>query len=228
VYVPSEYGQLDDNDELGLMTITGVLAVDGPVRVTRISTSTFLVVGVPFQATTTLYAYRSLVVQPAAVPIPGDPVHVDYFRLSVDWNASASGMTYYDANNPTGVSIDGVPDVLTLAPATRWTQVASSTGALVNVSGIPAGIGGSQSTYYKDDSAVDSGDTGDQLSYGDAGFQAEDPNPGTYSMLGQMYFLTGTTSNVGATYANYYDHPLQVEVAEYVGVFKIFLPLLRK
>jgi hypothetical protein len=210
------------------ITKTGVLAIDGPVRVTRVSTSTFLIVGVPTQATTTLFAYRSTVVQPAAVSVPGAPVHVNYFRLSVDWNEMASGMTYYDANNPAGVSIDGAPDALTLAPATGWTQVSSSTGTLVNVIGIPAGMGGTQSTYYKDDSAVDSDDTGDQLSYGDAGFRTDDPNPGTYTILGQMYFLTGTTTNVGATYVDYYEHPLQVEVAAYVGVFKIFLPLLQK
>jgi len=210
------------------ITKTGVLAIDGPVRVTRISTSTFLVVGVPVQATSALFAYRSLVVQPM-VSIPGAPVHVSYFRVSVDWNASALGMTYYDANNPSGVIIDGVPDTLTLAPAARWTQVTSNTGTLVNVIGIPAGIEGTQSTYYEDNnSAADSGDTGDQLSYGDAGFQAADPNTGTYTILGQMYFLTGTTTNVGATYANYYDHPLQVEVAEYVGTFKIYLPLLHR
>ena len=72
----------------------------------------------------------------------------------------------------------GLPDTITITPPTRWTQVASTTGAIVNVVNIPAGLGGSQSTYYKDDSTVDSNDTGDQRSYGDAGFQVNNPNPG--------------------------------------------------
>ena len=48
------------------------------------------------------------------------------------------------------------------------------TGTVVSVSNIPAGLGGTQSTYYKDDSAIESDDTGDQRSYGDTGLQVDD------------------------------------------------------
>lgn len=123
------------------------------------------------------------------------------------------GMVFYDANNPAGATIDGITDTITISPPTRWTQVASVAGSVVNVSKIPAGLGGTQSTYYKDDSTVDSDDTGDQRSYGDAGLQVDDPNAGTYTILGHVYFLTGTTANVGATYLDYYDNPLQASVA---------------
>jgi len=203
-------------------------AIDGPVRVTRVSTSTFDVLGEAAQITTDLFAYRSLVVQPATTIVPDDPFDIAYYRSSMDWNEQASGMTFYDANNPTGVTINGITDTITISPPTRWTQVTGSTGTAVSVSDIPAGLGGTQSTYYKDNSAVDSDDTGDQRSYGDAGLQVEDPNPGIYTVLGQSYFLTGTVVNVGATFADYYDHPLQVSVAAGPGPlsYDIYLPLI--
>ncbi|NIS10616.1 MAG: hypothetical protein GWN18_01200, partial [Thermoplasmata archaeon] len=57
----------------------------------------------------------------------------------------------------------------------RWNQVSGLTGTIVTVSRFPPGIGDAASTYYKDDSAIDGTDTGDQRSYGDAGFQVDDP-----------------------------------------------------
>ena len=96
------------------------------------------------------------------------------------------------------------------------------------MSDIPAGLGGTQSTYFKDNSAVDSDDTGDQRSYGDAGLQVDNPNPGIYTVLGQSYFLTGAVANVGATYVEYYDNPLQVSVEAWPGPlsYDIYLPLV--
>jgi hypothetical protein len=194
-------------------TKDGVHAIDGPVRVTRVSTSTFDVLGEATEITANLFAYRGLVVHPATTIVPGDPFEISYYRASIDWNEQASGMTFYDANNPAGVTIDGITDTITISPPTRWTQIAGVTGTVVNVSHIPAGLGGTQSTYYKDDSVVDSGDTSDQRSYGDAGLQVNDPNPGVYTILGHVYFLTGAVTNVGAVYVDYYDNPLQVSIA---------------
>jgi hypothetical protein len=146
----------------------------------------------------------------------------------MDWNDQASGMIYYDANNPAGVTVDGIADAITITPPTRWTQVSGVTGTIVSVSQVPAGIGGTSSTYYKDDSTIDGNDTGDQRSYGDAGFQVDDPSPGTYNVLGHIYFLTGTTANVGATYVDYYDNPLEVNVAPFTPKWCIYLPLAMK
>ena len=86
-------------------------------------------------------------------------------------------------------------------------------GTVVSVSDIPAKLGGTQSTYYRDDGTADSNDTGDQCSYGDAGLRVDDPTPGIYTVLGHVYFLTGAVTNVGATYVDYYDIPLQVSIA---------------
>ena len=205
-------GPFDVNEED--ITQDGVHAIDGPVRVTRVNTTTLA--GGPVgsvQGSATLFAYRSLIVQTTALPVPGAPLQVAYLRTSTDWNGQASGMTYYDANNPAGATIDGIPDAVTINPLTRWTQVTGVTGTVVNVYNIPAGLGGTQSTYYKDDSTIDSKDTGDQRSYGNAGFQVDDPNPGTYTIPGHIYFPTGTTGNIGSTYVAYHDNPVQASVA---------------
>jgi hypothetical protein len=212
------------------ITKDNIHAIDGPVRVTRVSTSTFTVEGQSVQMTATLFAYRSLVVQPTTMAVPGAPVRTTYYRTSIDWNEQAAGMTHYDANNPAGATIDGITDTIIISPTTRWTQVASVTGTVVNVSDIPAELGGTQSTYYKDDSTVDSDDTGDQCSYGDAGLQVDDPNPGAHTILVHTYFLTGAVTNVGATYTDYYDNPLQASVAVATSNprWYIYLPIVTR
>ena len=208
----------------------GVHAIDGPVRVTRVSTGALEVqtIGTLVTSTTTLFAYRSLAVQLAPVEIPGGLVQITYQRVSMDWNERVVGMVYYDDNNLAGVTIIGNSEIIT-TPLTRWTQVTGITGTVVNVSQVPAGLGGTRSTYYKDDADLDAGDTGDRRSYGDAGFQVYDPEPGTYTVLGHTYFLTGVTANVGATYAGYYDNPLQVSVATFIPPkWYVYLPLVAK
>jgi hypothetical protein len=208
----------------------GVHVLDGPVRVTRVSTGALEVqtIGTLVTSTTTLFAYRSLAVQLAPVEIPGGLVQITYQRTSMDWNERVVGMVYYDDNNLAGVTIVGNSEIIT-TPLTRWTQVTGITGTVVNVSQVPAGLGGTQSTYYKDDADFDAGDTGDRRSYGDVGFQVYDPEPGTYTVLGHTYFLTGVTANVGATYAGYYDNPLQVSVATFIPPkWYVYLPLVAK
>ena len=75
-------------DEEGV-TQNDVYTVDGPVRVTRFSTSTLS--GVNYSAT--LFAYHSLVARMETMIIPGAPAEVVHQRTSMDWNAQASGMT---------------------------------------------------------------------------------------------------------------------------------------
>jgi len=206
-----------------------VHAIDGPVRVTRVSTSTRPGEGGLVQDVATLFAYRSLVVRPDTVVIPGDPADVVYLRSSMDWNGHASGMVFYDANNPAGVTIDGSPDTITTTPPGEWTQVTGVTGTIVTVSRIPDGLGGSQSTYYKDDGSVaDGSDTGDQLSYGDAGLQVQDPISGSYVVLAHIYFPTHTLANVGAAYLDDYDNPLQVSVGTVDLRWYTYLPLVAR
>jgi hypothetical protein len=177
---------------------------------------------------TTLFAYRSLAVQPATLLALSDPVRTTYLRASMDWNEQASGVIFYDSNNPTSTTVDGVPDTIAVSPVAKWTQVSSITGTVVSVSQMPAGLGGTQSTYYRDDSTLDGADTGDQRSYGDTGFQVDDPVPGQYATLGHMYFAAGATTGVGARYEEYYDHPLEVSVGPVSPVWHAYLPVVSR
>ena len=209
----------------------GVHAIDGPVRVTRVSTGAleFQTMGTLVTGTTILFAYPSLAVQFTPIEIPGGIIQITYHCASMDWNERAMGMVYYDANNPDGMAVDGITDTIVTTPPTRWTLVTGITGTMVSVSQIPAGLGGTQSTYHRDDSRPDAGDTGDHCSYGEAGLQVDNPNPGVYTMLGQTYFLTEATSNVGHTYVDYYDYPIQVSVAPFTPPKQyIYLPLVFK
>ena len=214
------------------VTKVGAHAIDGPVRVMRVSTnSLYIDIGPGFSipGKVTLFAYRSLVVLPETFTILGYPVHMTHLRSSMDWNEQATGMAYYDANNSSDVTVDGSLDSITTSPVSRWGQFASVTGTVVSVSEIPSDLEGTQSTYYKDDSTIDTDDTGDQRSYGDTGIQVVDPNAGTHTLLGYTYFLTGVTANVGATYVSYYDNPIQVDVGAFISArYHVYLPLVAK
>jgi hypothetical protein len=160
------------------------------------------------------------------IPVPGAPAEVTSLRTSVDWNEQALGRVYYDANNPAGVTIDGVPDTIEVSPSSLWTQIAGDADSVVSVSAIPAGLGGTPSTYYKDDSTVDPEDTGDQRSFGDAGLQVQVPTPGVYVTFGQIYIVTGTTANVGSVFAGYYVQPLETSVEPVSPTWHLYMPLV--
>jgi hypothetical protein len=200
--------------------------IDGPVRVTRISTSSVASLDESAQGVTTLFAYRSLVVQPTRIEIPENQLEIDYLRFSLDWNKETIGWSYYDANNPAGVTIDGASDSITIQPPARWNQVSGITGTVVNVTEIPLDLGGTRSTYYQDDATIDSDDTGDQQSYGDAGLQMVSPPAGTFDLLRHTYFLTESTFNVGETFVAYYDSPLKVQVGAVTTGWSVYLPLV--
>jgi hypothetical protein len=96
---------------------------------------------------------------------------------------------------------------------------------IVDVLRLPAGFGGTQTTYYKDDSDYRIADTGDHRSYGDTGVQVDNPSPGNFSLISHTYFVSGTTQNVGESFLAYYDHPLGVSTSAYIPPVS-FLPLL--
>jgi hypothetical protein len=190
-----------------------VHAIDGPVRVTRVATSTISIGGIPMTDDGATFFYQGLITQAASFSTPLPPIVITYWRISFDWNASASGMTYYDSNNPAGVTIDGVVDTVDIDPVAEWQEVTGANGTMITTLDVPDSLTGA-STYYKDNNTVDPNDTGDQMSYGDAGFQVNVPAGGqTYDLLVYTYFLTDAQPNVGATYFDYYLNPLDVQVA---------------
>lgn len=131
-------------------------------------------------------------------------------RLSTDFNADVVPATYYNANMPAGVTVDGQggTDGVSETPLSDWSQVSSGTGTLVQVSDVSES-GGTAKNYYKDDSEVDFDDTGDQRSYGDMGTRVEDPGT-TLVYVTVVFVLPGSQPNVGEQYATYVSDGLEV------------------
>ena len=142
----------------------------------------------------------------------------DFIRTSFDWNnPAATGITtYYDSNTAGGVTINGVPDVVSTTPRIDWFQVnggASGPGGIVMAIPSVDPSGGSVSNYYKDNGAIDPNDTGDQRSYGDAGLRID--NPGTIISFTLVAYVLppGRATNVGAAYFARAGNPLASSAA---------------
>lgn len=189
------------------LPLTITLPITGPVRA---------IAGSPAQYSA-FYGgrYEALVALPLTdttitEPIPGS-VHFDSVRTSLDLrDPSATDMapaTYFDPNVPAGVSVNGAADSVPTTPPVGWYQVSGAVGGFVLVEEVdPAN--GTRLNYYRDSSTIDSNDTGDQRSYGDAGAQVEDPN-GEVSAAITLFVLPPAASNVGALYRSYVDNPLE-------------------
>jgi hypothetical protein len=156
---------------------------------------------------------------------------IEFIRNSLDLNPVMSGSTYYDSNNTTAL-INGAPDTVPTTPRVDWYQVISGTspgGFVLTVPSINPS-GGTVSNYYKDDSAIDSDDTGDKQSYGDAGLIID--NPGQLIQFRQVAYIlpTSTTTNVGSIYFNRVNNPLVATTAiQHFGFdFGTFLPAILK
>ncbi|NIV29225.1 MAG: hypothetical protein GWN58_06860, partial [Anaerolineae bacterium] len=141
-----------------------------------------------------------------------EDVEYTTFRLSDDWrNPSESGMapmTYYDSNTPSGVPVDGVYDSIPTTPVTDWWEVSGARGSLVQLATIDA-QGATVTNYYWDVGDLDPDDTGDQLSFGDAGYKIAYPDD-VITLSFANYVLGASQGNVGDTYRLYYDNPLEV------------------
>jgi hypothetical protein len=152
------------------------------------------------------------------------PLLAGDIRFSMDFDPVVSGATYYNAAVPGGVTVDGVPDSVATESLSSWWQLTTDAGTLVHVSDT-APIGGTARNYYKDDAAIDSSDTGDQRSYGDAGIYVENPNL-AFAYTFSVYALPGAQPNVGAAYEAFFRHPLSVKATPLGNPrqHKIYLP----
>ncbi|MCB0254438.1 MAG: hypothetical protein KDI55_12000, partial [Anaerolineae bacterium] len=88
-------------------------------------------------------------------------------------------------------------------------------------------LGGVQKHYYKDNSAVDPQDTGDQRSFGDSGFEVTDPTSRNFTITTGQYFIPAAQGNQGALYNEYFLNPLHVSTTVETQ-FHSFLPVLEK
>jgi hypothetical protein len=151
-------------------------------------------------------------------------------RFSTDFNENAIGATFYNANSdkPVEVLIDGIPaETVAKKPLSPWWEVVDDTGTLVHVAD-SAGVGGTQTNYYKDDDEIDWYDTGDERSYGDTGVAADSPNE-TVDYRTALFVLPPGLPNVGQQYADYVTHPLVVwAIAPMKMVNHFHLPLVNK
>jgi len=133
---------------------------------------------------------------------------IEWMRLSADLSPDAIGSIYYDANTSDGVIVDGQGDPVATSPPTDWWQVSGDSGTIIQIADL-AQLGGTACTnYYKDDKTIDPNDTGDKCSYSDCGAYVEHPNPHLVIHL-WYHVLPANQPNVGATYWNYIQHPLQ-------------------
>ncbi len=163
--------------------------------------------------------YRSRIDFNVTLNVGSLPLTINTIRTSFDWiSPTISGInTYYDSNTPVGVTIDGVTDTISTTPPIDWFQVnggAAGPGGLVMTIPDVKPAGGTVTNYYKDDGTFDSSDTGDHLSYGDAGLMIAQPGAVVSLTLSAYILPPGSNANVGSTYFARATHPLQTSVAQ--------------
>lgn len=161
------------------------------------------------------------------IDVPVSLLPAGDLRFSIDFNSAASGATLYSAVAPDGLTIDGTPDVLAAKPASDWFQVSTTFGTLIQVSDL-SGVDGVLSNFYRDDSAIDADDTGDQQHFGDVGLYVE--NPGTQITYQFSIFLFDETlpAASGSRYSQYFAQPLQIQAQSLIPAATLFLPLVLK
>ncbi len=141
-------------------------------------------------------------------------------RMSFDLNAAAAnpGMKFVSANNPEpGFTVDGVADtpekeIDTVLPDNNWMYFNGSQGTIVHLFPLAKTVGNTRLLYYKDDSATDPTDTGeDKQSFGDTGNDISGGivPPATFRYKG--YLLSNTfTSAIGSQIAEFERTPFDV------------------
>ena len=168
----------------------------------------------------------------------GVPFAINAIRTSFDWiSPTISGIhTYYDSNTPGGVTIDGIPDVISTTPRITWFQVngnAAGPGGLVMTIPRLDPQGGTVSNYYKDNGTLDATDTGDKRSFGDAGLLVNSPGTIVSFTLVSYILPPGSTANVGAVYFARASNPLQAATVQQCYApagqcLAVYLPLVTK
>ncbi len=158
-------------------------------------------------------------------------VHVIPSVLSfIDYSPEASGMTYRNSLNPTGVTVDGVPDS-PIAGRFSWEQITGAQGSLSSISRIQTDIPGQTVTSYFLDQANPSpvpGNpeiqcTGDAHAYGasgtflTSGFPDTDPShAGTIRRFettrSMFYDAPGASADLASLRSRQVDAPLSESV----------------
>lgn len=180
----------------------------------------------------TLLAYQSFLQTQTPISLGGLPalVVIDEVRVSTDLANTITNCTYYNENVPAGVTIDGVPDAVPATPFTQpWRQVSLDSGTIVQVADI-SGAGGTPAHYYKDDSAIDSADTGDQQSFGDSGVLVSAPRSQSFMVTSVQYIVAGQPGNQGTAFLAAFNNPLTVtpQLQRWTLAQAVYLPIIRR
>jgi len=201
-----------------------VRIIDGRIRVIReleASLKIPLVDPIAFGTPPLFYYPYSYVFDVGIPDLSGLPIaaSIKSGRVSVDLNENASGMKFVSANNPEpGFTVDGSPDTPALQvddvlPDGNWIFIGGDQGTIIHLFPFSTSVAGTRLLYYKDDNSTDSGDTGDEMSYGDTGIDllgGIDP-PVLFSYRG--YFLSGgQSSEIAAEIAGYEANRLTAAV----------------
>lgn len=164
---------------------------------------------------------------------------VDYITSTLDLrDPTLTGLnTYYDSNTPAGVPIDGAPDPIPATPPIDWYQVSGGPGGpggfVLAIPQVGAG-GGSVANFYKDDNTFDPDDTGDGVSYANAGVGIDQPGQVISMTLTVSILPPGTATNMGDTYFTWLLNPpgatasIQHLPPTVPPPNLLFLPLLRR
>jgi hypothetical protein len=161
--------------------------------------------------------------------------HINAFRYSFDWlnpvDTGMSPMTYYDNNKPSGVVINGVSDSVPKTPVNTWSQASGNLGSLVRVTDIDI-FDATIENYYLDTTSDPGDDTGDFQSFGDSGynvkFRPEAIEYGQLDVFSLEFILPPNQPNIGGTYVNYKQNPLQVILTSQEFTATYYFPLILK
>jgi len=158
---------------------------------------------------------------------------LSYMHFSTDFNIQAvstsTATTYVDSTMAQPVIIDGQPDNVPAWPVPAWRQISHPTGTLIEVSDI-SGLGGTQRNYYRDNVRSAEGDTGDGHSYGEFGFEIDNPNL-RFRLESTWLILPATQQLIGPAYAELIETPLPMETVLQIAegfAQQVYLPLLRR
>jgi hypothetical protein len=157
------------------------------------------------------------------------PFPVDDIRNSLDMNdPTVTGVTNYFNSNGVSVPIDGVNDAVATTPRIDWFQASGAAGGMVVAFPTVNAGGGTVTNYYKDDSAIDNDDTGDQRSYSDSGLFIDNPGTVIEFSLVTFFLPPNSTTSVGQSYFDRINNPLTATtITQLFGVedaFEVFLP----
>ncbi len=196
----------------------GIDWIVGPVRVIRHVRAKIVYSVLEEDMNLTEYYY------PRAIYVGGedtiDPdLGVYHLRQSLDLNANATGMRFYNPYNPkdeeSPIIIDTKRDEVDptiVVPGKNWTMVTGNPGTILTLMDIPD-VGTRRKLYYRDyPSGTSDGtdDTGDGKSYGDIGIYITGDNiVGPASFHSWTYFLPANRErSLGDTLLSYWENPL--------------------